>query len=497
MAIDYSKFADRYAQNVEEKKNPGAPSYSQSTAVSTKEPSQGVFSKLAALGAGVARSAVKNTVSTFVQFPRAFVAGAAGLAGNQQLEERFSKPVNAPFLGEIKGLSANPYDTEKYGTKTAAETAGQAVDIGASLVGAGAAGGVAKQTIKGALGQAAKIGAKQGAKAGLLGGIASGLEGEDPTARSVVSSGLKGAATGAALGAAIPVAGMTAKGAYNTAKAVKNTISPDKLTNALSAIKPGVNNKAFKSDLELVWNTLEPDEMSKVGNLNDALSIVNSKKSNLWSEVQQTIKKGSDEGLTVDGSLASKKIRTLLDNPKMQRENPGLIQALEQKAKAYEGDIGVDEAERIIEQTNAELASYYRKNNIGRAEAYKADPQIAADIELADSLRSQLDDILEKATGAGVKDLKRQYGALKNVSKEISQRIPIAERQNLSSLSEQLTAAQAAGDFAESALNMQMGSAMKGAAKYAMSRILKNRDSSDAKIARAFSQAAKDRMTKK
>lgn len=79
--------------------------------------------------AEAAASFVKNVAQTPIQLARAGVAGAAGLAGNEELQAKASKPVNIPLIGEVEGLSANPQDVERYGTKTPGETLAQAANM--------------------------------------------------------------------------------------------------------------------------------------------------------------------------------------------------------------------------------------------------------------------------------------------------------------------------------------------------------------------------------
>lgn len=71
-------------------------------------------------------SAASLVPQTAVQSARSMVAGAAGLMGNEGLKEDASKPIQIPGMGEVKGISANPADVEKYDTQTPLETGIQA-----------------------------------------------------------------------------------------------------------------------------------------------------------------------------------------------------------------------------------------------------------------------------------------------------------------------------------------------------------------------------------
>lgn len=151
----------------------------------TPEVSSGVMSFLGGLAKGIA----KPIVSPFVQMPRALAAGVAGLAGNEEAKGRFSRPVNLPVLGEIRGLSAAPGDIEKYGTATPMQMTGQAVGLGATLLAPGAK----------ALASPAGI-AKFGAKVGGLSSLGASMEEGERDPFSLAFDTLFGVAGGATLG---------------------------------------------------------------------------------------------------------------------------------------------------------------------------------------------------------------------------------------------------------------------------------------------------------
>ena len=92
--------------------------------------------------AAAARASVANFFQPFaatlvkpvVQLPRSFMAGLSGLTGNTQAEADWSRPLNLPYIGQIKGLSATPGDVQRYNTQTPGETAAQAVDFAATTL---------------------------------------------------------------------------------------------------------------------------------------------------------------------------------------------------------------------------------------------------------------------------------------------------------------------------------------------------------------------------
>lgn len=180
---------------------------------------KGVFSFLG----DVAKSAVKPVLSTFVQAPRAFVSGVAGLAGREDVRAEYSKPVTLPGLGEVKGLSAVPGDAEKYGTKTPQQTLGQALEMEAALIGGGAASNIVKNAGKQSLKSLAKVGVVEGAAAGALGNMGAAAQDSENTTADIVGAGFTGAALGGALGLAVPV---VASGGKNIWRSMMTSKAP-------------------------------------------------------------------------------------------------------------------------------------------------------------------------------------------------------------------------------------------------------------------------------
>lgn len=148
---------------------------------------------------GVARDIVKPVASLVPQMAGAFMGGIAGLTGDEKGEEKWKKPINLPGLGEVKMLSAVPGDVNKFDTKNAEETAGQAIDIAATTMGGGEAESLAKGVGKKSLGSLMKEGAVEGAKIGASGGMGSAME-QNQGAYDVAGSTVAGGVTGGILG---------------------------------------------------------------------------------------------------------------------------------------------------------------------------------------------------------------------------------------------------------------------------------------------------------
>ncbi len=421
-----------------------------------------LFSQFADFTGSMARAAIKPIAQTAIQMPRALMAGVSGLAGDTEAEAAWSKPVNVPFLGEVKGLSANPEDAQKYGTQTARETAGQALEMGASLVPTG----------KGIIG-----GLKTGAAVGALSGAGTEIAKEGSSAGDVVKSSLIGGTIGGVMGAAVPAAESVGKWAVGTAKSI---VHPEAEQSLIKAIKPGKNNVTFKSDLQTTLGELEP-HADKIKDLPSLDAAIKAKKLEVWESVKSKLQnEGKDAA--VDFSPAADAIDKIAQKPIFKLKDPQAAEQLTTLSERLRGQkLSFAEAEDALESLNAGLDAYYKKNMSSRSLAQRADPAVAADIEIADAIRKQFDDKLE-----GFGTLKKTYGALANVGREVSGRIPVAERQNMMSLAEQISAARTAGNVAGSALTGNFGQAIGHTLDFIVANKMKAADTSDAKVASAF-----------
>lgn len=91
---------------------------------------------------------VKAPIKGAVQVAKGLVGGVADLTGNEELKAKAFRPTKVPLIGEVKGISADPMDEERYGTQTPGETLLEAVEVAASAPTLRAASKVAKDTFK-------------------------------------------------------------------------------------------------------------------------------------------------------------------------------------------------------------------------------------------------------------------------------------------------------------------------------------------------------------
>jgi hypothetical protein len=285
------------------------------------------------------------------------------------------------------------------------------------------------------------MGATKGATtAGAQGAVKeSGPGGEGP---------VKGAKEGAIGGA---IGGALAEGTGQVIKPVAKslglgTAAEEDITRAA---QPGKRNDRFISDWALAKDRLaqELGEGGKYKDFQDAADRIMDVRQKLWDdEIKPAIDKHASEEMfpavamtpqpgMVQYNPVSQAIRDRI-TPAMQRVSRQSAKAIEKFAQKFDGPMSIGDAEQTLEHMNAELTDlgYWKKTPSERAAAEKANPAIASRAAAVSSLRDELYNRLDALGEKGMKDLKKQYGAVANVEKEIRGQINTSGRQRPISL---------------------------------------------------------------
>lgn len=256
------------------------------------------------------------------------------------------------------------------------------------------------------------------------------------------------------------------------------------------AVKPGNKNQGWDDAIKGALPNLkaaEADLGHPVQGLDDAIDTLGIAKKKFWQRYEQKLGAASEAGATIDGNSIADAMMNSIDK-RTALQNPNLVDKVKAVADTYRRDIPVDEAEDFLQSVNRDLTTYYQKNKVGRAAA-EADPSTAYTVAEGDALRNALYDKVDELTGSGAKDLKQQYGNLLNVEREMLNRRNVAARQQPDSLSEQIATARGYGQIAKGLANLHFGDVIQGVAGKAAASWLKDRNTTDSMIARAFAKA--------
>lgn len=256
------------------------------------------------------------------------------------------------------------------------------------------------------------------------------------------------------------------------------------------AVKPGKNNTGWNNDVQTAVPLMKSAEQAlgkPIAGVDDALEAAQAAKKQIWQQYQARLGPAAAQGLTIDGNQIADAMMQSIDN-RTAVQNPGLVARVKAIADTYRKPMNLGDAEDFLQSANKDLNSYYAKNKVGQQVAQN-DPEISSTVAEAGALRQQLYSKLDQVSGPGAAQLKQAYGSLTNVEKELYGRQLVAARQQPESLSQQLGTIGGVGRIAKGIVTMNPGDIMEGTQNIAVSKMLKDRNSSDSMIQRAFEAA--------
>lgn len=251
------------------------------------------------------------------------------------------------------------------------------------------------------------------------------------------------------------------------------------------AVKPRKTNDQWEPNLKEAMPQMKAaeHELGKpIENIDDALEAAKIAKQKLWRQYEERL--GPNKNAEIDGNqIADSMMRSI--NKRSATQHPELVDRIQKVADTYRRPLTLDEAEEFLQSANDDLHGYYAKNKVGREVAMN-DPEKAYVVAEAGSLRKALYSRLDDLTGLGAQTLKRQYGALSNIQEEMTGRKNVSNRQNQESLAEQISTARGYGKIAKGVFTMSPGDVMEGAETIGTAKYLKQRNTADAMLKRAF-----------
>ena len=253
------------------------------------------------------------------------------------------------------------------------------------------------------------------------------------------------------------------------------------------AARPNKNNVGWEPDIKKALPLMKSAE-AKIGapitDIDGALDAAKLAKQDIWQQYEQRIGPAAMRGATIDGNSVADAMMNSIDK-RTAVQNPALVAKIKAIADTYRRPMSLADAEDFIQSNNADLTTYYGKNKVSQQVA-QADPTVSYQLAEGDALRSALYNKLDDLTGPGSAQLKKAYGALTNVQKELQGQKLVAARQSPMSLNEQFSTVRGIGEIAKSALNLKLGDAAQGVGDIATARWIKDRLSQDSMISRAF-----------
>ncbi len=194
----------------------------------------------------------------------------------------------------------------------------------------------------------------------------------------------------------------------------------------------------------------------------DLLQGVKSAKEHVWDAIEQ--RTGPVAQLQADTSLVADAMDRSVSS-RTERQFPDVAERIKDRADTYRDNMSLRDVENAIQDANNDLRNFYKR---GSASDSPVSPEMTATEAEVRALRSLLDEKVQKLSGSGIANLKREYGALRDVERATAKANAVATRQKGATLWEGLAALRAAGDF----MSGNLLGAAKGAGTLAVGRWL-------------------------
>ena len=281
-----------------------------------------------------------------------------------------------------------------------------------------------------------------------------------------------------------------AKRTFESAGGLKTLgiIKPEPEVALTRAIQPGVNIPRAQESIPIAGSRLqqvknaglvtddEGNPITEYKSNKDLLAGVKAAKQYVWNALEQ--RTGSVAKLQTDTSGAARAMENSISK-RTREQYPEVAARIEKRADTYRGLKSFRDIEDAIQDANNDLRNYYKRSS-------PTDSPITAETAATEAevkfLRNLLDEKVEQLTGSGTKELKREYGALRDVERAAAKQYAIETRQKGATLWEGLASLRAAGDF----VSGNVLGAAKGAATIGVGKRLANVRSPGWNIDQAF-----------
>lgn len=183
----------------------------------------------------------------------------------------------------------------------------------------------------------------------------------------------------------------------------------DDVVNAVKTIKDNKSNLKFNDadGVEIVGET--PKSLQQLAD-----SVEQTKKS-VFTKYDTLAKQAGEAGIQVQTKPIAQELDTVINNKALQLTNPNAVKyaKLTQARYAKAGPLDATTAQDVIQNYNKSLEAFYRNPSYDNA------TQAAIDAMVANNMRKSLDEGITGLTGEQYSALKKQYGALKSIEKDV------------------------------------------------------------------------------
>jgi len=309
---------------------------------------------------------------------------------------------------------------------------------------------------------------------------------------TALGKGVKGGANALSESRSIPnAAKLTAKIDEGFTKAVRPSVENNRTAtqaaeykaNARNAVKEIVLNKDNLNLADADGNPVK----GLPRNLEQFRQSIDSTKRQIWKQVEEVNTAAGETGIEIPLNTAAQELQNLTSNPVYTTMEPGTVAYAKQRALALskQGAFTIDQAQDAITIANQSLKNFYRNPSADTASRAYVDSLVA------NHLRAGLDSAIDQATGSSAAGpLRKAYGSLKAIEKDVNQRATVDARKNSRGLID-FTDVFTAGELAKALTSFSPEGLAKAGAMAAVKGFIKHLNNPSTHVRRVFGAADK------
>jgi hypothetical protein len=217
-------------------------------------------------------------------------------------------------------------------------------------------------------------------------------------------------------------------------KGINKAIRPSVVGKRTSTQAKGYYDKARTAVQEIVKNKDNMTLLDSQGNvskglpktLNEFSQAIEQTKRNVFSEYDALAQEAGRQGIKIDLDKSASKIKPVIKNKVLEDFSPETIEYASKRIESLQGraEYTALETQEAIQLLNQSMEKFYRDPSP------QLKGQAFVDSLIANDLRKQLDTSISKATGKNYQGLKKKYGALKTIEKDVNHRAIVDARKN-------------------------------------------------------------------
>ena len=304
---------------------------------------------------------------------------------------------------------------------------------------------------------------------------------------------------GTALGSLAPLAFPLVKGGVSLIKGAKGVLNPSLEESILKSIKPSFGSKTvtqtdrYMNDAATAIETINERKPTLIGA--DGIEVVRNPetraelataidqtKKSIFTEYDALAKAAGEQGAKFNAEPIVAQLTDVTTNLKYPPAVRDYAKAMIQEIKELQGASPEIIQERI-KDLNSSLGSFFN----GRTS--KASAQV--DASIAAAMREQQDKMINELTGANYQALKKKYGALSTIEKDVARQVNNELRKNQVGLAD-FTDIFTGGDIMKGIVTLDPAALVKGLTGKALKEFYQYLNSGDRYIKEMFKQAEKN-----